>query len=246
MSLEWYKESFGKDYLLVYPHRNRAMANDEVERLIDWLQLTEKDQILDLCCGTGRHSISLAKRNFNVLGLDLSWELLNIATKMSQSEMLPIHFIHGDMRQLPFVDQSYDVVLNLFTSFGYFHEDQQNFQVLLEIARVLKSEGRFFIDFLNKEAIVSHLIPESERQEKGMIIKENRRIEGDYVCKNIRIVDGNEERRYEERVKMYTYHQLLSMIEEAGMTVNATYGSYQGEPYTKESERMIIIGTVYK
>ncbi|SFI87396.1 class I SAM-dependent methyltransferase [Thermoflavimicrobium dichotomicum] len=246
MNPEWYEQSFGEDYLIVYRHRNRAMATQEMQQVIQWLELTPSDHILDLCCGTGRHSITLAKQNLHVVGLDLSNTLLQRANQLTQQEGLNIPFVHGDMRQLPFVDDSFDVVLNLFTSFGYFREDDENQQVLREIVRVLRPEGRFLIDFLNREAVIRQLVPESEREEEGVWIREVRWIDGDFVHKTIWIRDDRGERRYEERVKMYTYEKMVDMMTQAGMSVTASYGSFRGEPYQKDSKRMIIVGKVRK
>ena len=82
------------------------------------------------------------------------------------------------------------MVLNLFTSFGYFVEDRDNERVLAEIRRVLKPGGRFLIDFLNRPAVLRSLVPVSEREEDGVKIREERWIEGDVVCKRIFVSDA--------------------------------------------------------
>ena len=198
----WYKESFGEDYLLVYQHRSKEQAEQEVKQFIQWLALKPNDRILDLCCGSGRHTISLAELGYHVVGIDLSETLLKKAVVDSQG--LPVTFIHGDMRQLPFVDHSFQVVLNLFTSFGYFEGNDSNLRVLKEMSRVLEPDGRFCIDFLNADYVREHLVPESKRIIGNTLIHEVREIKGDTVIKMIRVVDPANERVYYERVKMYT------------------------------------------
>jgi ubiquinone/menaquinone biosynthesis C-methylase UbiE len=237
---QWYEESFGEDYLLVYKHRNRESASFEVEQMIEWLGLS----ILDLCCGTGRHTISLALQGLHVVGLDLSKTLLTRA--VSEAKGLSIPFVHGDMRKLPFMDHSFDVVLNLFTSFGYFTEDKDNEQVIKEIARVLKPEGRVLIDFMNREAVKEKLIPKSIREEQGVQIREERQIQGDFVQKQIWVKDERGERTYQERVKMYTHEEMIVMMEKAGLLLEHTYGNFHGEPYHLLSDRMILLGRVNK
>lgn len=236
----WYKESFGEDYLLVYKHRNRVHADREVTAIIDWLDLTPEDQILDLCCGTGRHAIELARRGMSVIGMDLSDVLLHHAREDSQG--LDIDYVQGDMRSLPFASDSFDVVLNLFTSFGYFVDDGENSQVLAEIARILKPEGRFVIDYLNREAVKKSLVPLSEREEEGISIREERKLDGDFVRKTITISEAGTKRRYHERVKMYTREEMEELLEKAGLTVEQVWGDYQGQPYTIHSPRMILTG----
>ncbi len=236
----WYKESFGEDYLLVYKHRDRTHADKEVRAIIDWLGLTAEDKILDLCCGTGRHSIELARRGFSVTGIDLSDVLLRHAKK--KSEGLDIEYYQGDMRSLPFASSSFDVVLNLFTSFGYFVEDHENVQVLAEIARVLKPNGQFLIDYLNRERVIESLIPLSERVEEGVYIREERKLDGDFVRKKIYISEAGKERYYEERVKMYNREEIEVLMDEVGLRVDKVRGDYEGHPYTAQSPRMILSG----
>jgi SAM-dependent methyltransferase len=241
---EWFEQSFGEDYLLVYKHRNKKDASREVEMMVKWLELNPQDLILDLCCGMGRHSISLARRGYKVVGLDLSKTLLSHAVEESQG--LPIPFIHGDMRNLPFVDGTFDAVLNMFTSFGYFEKDEDNFKVLREIGRVLKPRGRYVIDFLNRDAVEAGLVPLSEREEGEAYIREERKIEGDFVRKLILVRDRKGERQYEERVKMYTAERMAEMLKEAGLVIDQVYGDFQGTPYGPESKRMIFVGWVEK
>lgn len=241
---QWYEESFGKDYLLVYKHRNQQDASREVEQAAKWLALTENDLILDLCCGMGRHTISLAKRGYQVVGLDLSGVLLEKAIEKSNGLAIP--FIQADMRNLPLMNNSFDVVLNLFTSFGYFRDDQDNERVLAEMARILRPEGRFLIDFLNRNSVIATLVPESKREVDGIRIKEKRWIEGDFVCKTIDIEDEQGTRTYQERVKMYDLDHLISMLEKHSLKVKEIFANFDGEPYHPDGERVIIKGCVQK
>lgn len=241
---EWYKHSFGEDYLVVYQHRNRLDASKQVEKLVDWLELDQSDLILDLCCGNGRHTIALTERGYHVVGVDLSEALLLKAVQNSKGMGIP--FIKGDMRCLPFVDNTFDVVVNLFTSFGYFAEDKENQQVFKEIARVLNHNGRFLIDFLNRSAVEKNLVPRSEREQGGIKIREERYIEGDFVCKKIFVCDEDGEREYQERVKMYDLNQMEQMITHAGLSIKQVFGNFEGETYHQNSERMIIMGCVQK
>lgn len=238
---QWYKKSFGEDYLIVYQHKSLSEAEQEVAQLIEWLQIGAEDHILDLCCGSGRHTIALGKLGYSVIGLDLSKTLLSQAVKASED--LPVHFVLGDMRDLPFIDQSFQVVLNLFTSFGYFERDINNLAVLKEMKRVLKPKGLFCIDFLNPHYVRNHLVPESSRMIGNTLIHEERKIKGDLVIKTLKVKDEiGSERVYYERVKMYTKQEMVSMLEAVGLHVNQIFGDFLGSPFKKNSERMILIG----
>lgn len=241
----WYEKSFGEDYLRVYRHRNVDDAVCEVNQVANWLQLNKNDLILDLCCGAGRHTITLARQGFHVVGFDLSKTLL--ARAQEHAEELPIPFITGDMRELPFTNHCFDVVVNLFTSFGYFPSDEENQKVLYEMARVLKPGGRFVMDYMNPLWVTENLIPFSEREENGMNIREERRIEENTVCKTITIDDENGRRHYYERVKMYTRNEMSEMVKRAGFLLDRIVGNFQGGTFQDySSKRMIFIGKVGK
>jgi ubiquinone/menaquinone biosynthesis C-methylase UbiE len=237
----WYEESFGEDYVLVYRHRDRVHADREIRQVAQWLNLEPGQTVLDLCCGTGRHSIALHRLGFQVTGLDLSEVLLEYARKASEG--LGIRYIQGDMRHLPFDADQFDAVVNLFTSFGYFVEDEENGQVLKEMARVLRPEGRFVVDFLNREAVKRNLVPESERVEGETRIRERRWIDGDFVRKSIQVIDERGERMYQERVKMYSREQMEEMMRKAGLTVESVWGDFEPHSYDPiSSPRMIFVG----
>ncbi|SDD26398.1 Methyltransferase domain-containing protein [Paenibacillus sp. UNCCL117] len=239
---EWYTKSFGDDYLVVYKHRDMQGAYEEVRSMMEWLELPEGSEVLDLCCGMGRHSMALTGFGFRVTGVDLSEVLLTEARKLDEGG--EVVWVRGDMREVP-LEGPYDAVVNLFTSFGYFEEDADHERVLGEIRRLLSSEGRFIIDFLNPEHVRTHLVPHSVRTEDGLRIEENRRIERGYVCKTIILQDSDcaDKRVYEEKVKLIGLEEFRVMLDKAGLIVDAVYGGYDASPYSAaDSKRMIFVG----
>ena len=240
---EWYEESFGEDYLLVYKHRDVQGAVHEVRKMASWLRLPADAKVLDLCCGMGRHSLALSEEGYQVTGIDLSDVLLEEAKELDQDQA--VTWISSDMRRLPVEDHEFDAVLNLFTSFGYFTKDEEHIKVLEEICRVLKPGGRFIIDFLNPAYVEMNLVPESSRESEGQRIDERRQIENGYVKKEITITDlnGGEPRHYNERVKLYTRDEFQLMADEAGLIIDRIHGSYEEDHYEPEtSPRMIFVG----
>lgn len=239
---EWYEESFGEDYLIVYKHRDFGGARKEVERMINWLDLPSGSKVLDLCCGMGRHSLVLAEAGYEVTGVDLSETLLCEAR--SQKGGGQVTWLRSDMRNLPLAG-GFDAVVNLFTSFGYFEEDEEQEKVLYEIHRMLKPGGKFIIDYLNPAYVIHHLVPHSTREDGDILIDESRRIENGYVKKDIILtskIDGTP-RKHHERVKLYSLEKLQKMIELAGLQVEAVHGSYDEDIYNEESStRMIFSG----
>ncbi|AWB45789.1 class I SAM-dependent methyltransferase [Paenibacillus sp. CAA11] len=241
---EWYEQSFGEDYLLVYKHRDVQGAKREVHQMIGWLGLPEGSKVLDLCCGMGRHSMALHEAGFEVTGVDLSDVLLREARENDPKGL--VRWLKSDMRKLPF-DGPFDAVVNLFTSFGYFERDEEHVQVLREIYRVLKPGGKFIIDFLNPAYTIARLVPSSERIDEGQRIREKRSIEDGYVKKRIEITaaegEPGEPRHYLERIKLYPRERFEQMLAEAGLTLEAIHGNYNEESYDPESSpRMIMVG----
>lgn len=239
----WYKQSFGKDYLAVYKHRNLQKAYEEVREMVNWLELSQGARVLDLCCGMGRHAVALSEFGYSVTGVDLSEVLLDEAVKHDQAN--EVLWLHGDMRDIPiYNDQYYDAIVNLFTSFGYFAKDEENVQVLHEIHRLLKPGGRFIIDYLNAEYVRTHLVPYSERETDGMTIQEHRAIEDGVVTKRIVIYEGDlPPRQYMERVKLYGRADFESMLAQAKLQIDGIYGDYSQSTYEEhQSPRLIIVG----
>lgn len=239
---EWYELSFGEDYLLVYKHRDAQGAKQEVHRMIGWLQLAAGAKVLDLCCGMGRHSLALAEVGYKVTGVDLSEVLLREAKRLDAEDQITWH--QADMRRLPLQNGEFDAVVNLFTSFGYFREDEEQIKVLREAARVLKPGGRFLLDFLNPAYTAAHLVPNSEREDEGQRIVERRRIEDGYVVKDIAIsTPGGQPRHYMERIKLYGLEDFRHMLKEAGLELQNVHGNYDEETYDPDkSRRMILVG----
>ena len=126
---EWYEEIFDNDYIKVYRETEKETSND-VDGIIDLLEPTKDQKIIDLCCGYGRHSIELAKRGYTITGYHLSKDFLKHAEQTAHSEGVLVNFIEGDIRDLDYIEE-FDIAINLFTSFGYF-DDEENQAVLLE------------------------------------------------------------------------------------------------------------------
>jgi SAM-dependent methyltransferase len=240
MTTPWYVESFKEDYLKIYAHRTDEAAASEVNQIMRMIQMDPGASVLDLCCGNGRHSRQLSCRGMRVTGIDLSTVLLDKAE--SKNDKGHIRYFQSDVRYIPFYEE-FDVVLNLFTSFGYFEETEENLKVFQAMSRALKQKGRFLIDFLNPQYVRQNLVPYSEREAEGLTIRERRQIDGHKVHKQIEIEDGGKPRVYEEQVRLFEFPEMQTLLNDAGLRVGAVYGDFNMSPYdAHSSERMIIQG----
>jgi SAM-dependent methyltransferase len=238
----WFREAFESHYLDVYSHRDDRAAAAEVDFALRVLEAPPGALLLDLACGAGRHSRALAARGLDVVGLDLSPDLLN-AARGESSGAAPA-YLRGDMRELPFADR-FAAVTMFFTSFGYFETDPENARVLAEVARVLRPGGRFLLDYLNREAVISGLVPESEEESEGFRLTAKRRItaDGRRVEKRVVIHEGGRlVRDYRESVRMYTPEEIDSMLGEAGFRRSGRWGDLAGRPFAADSPRLVVLG----
>ncbi|MBN6186110.1 class I SAM-dependent methyltransferase [Aneurinibacillus sp. BA2021] len=243
MDSAWFVRSFQEDYSTLYQHRDEASARQEVDNLLSRLPLPKSGRVLDFCCGDGRHSRALARHGYEVVGFDLSDYLLAEARKKTQEEN--ITYYRYDMRDIPF-ESEFDVLFNLFTSFGYFEEDTENEKVLQRMSQALKPAGHLVIDYLNPLYIEEHLVPESTRDLEGKHIVERRKIEDGFVIKEINITEGKTTRQFFERVRLYQRADMEAMLQRAGIDVKEVYGDYDFRPYSKDGKRMIIYGRCNK
>ncbi len=234
----WYKQWFGRDYLRVYPSRDDRAGASEARFIQRALSLKPGHLVLDLCCGTGRHSAALRDLRVRSVGLDLSAELLDVA----RSRTVDLMLVRGDMRKVPF-RTVFDAALSLFTSFGYFDGDDENRTVLREAASVLKPDGKLFVDHINKEHVIRNLVPRSERNEAGMRIVEERRFDAktERLIKEVSITDSAGTRSYTESVRVFEPEELQEMIAEPGFKVLETFGDFEGHPCGPENPRLIIV-----
>ncbi len=239
---EWYRDWFGEEYLALYPHRDEAEAIAGVELVLSTLG-RPRGKVLDLACGAGRHMVELKDRGLLAVGLDLSMPLLREA-KTRDPELL---LVRGDMRSLPFASSSFALVVNFFTSFGYFAEPVDDRRVLAEIRRVLQPGGRYALDFLNADRVRGGLIPRDERQLDRRRVVQERRLDdgGRVVVKTIRIYEPDRqqpESTYYERVRLYEPAELTEMLRSAGLEPQHTFGDYYGGPACSECPRYILLG----
>ena len=235
---EWFTRWFGKEYLDLYPHRDEREARSVVRLIRNSVDISPDGRALDLACGSGRHTRALC-RHIWAAGLDLSMELLEVAS--AESPAIP--YVRADMRSLPFAAASFDLVVNLFTSFGYFSSDDENRAVLSEVGRVLRPRGTFVLDYLNADQVRSTLVPHDTRKVRGLVVTQDRSIseDGRYVEK--RISATGFPHTYLERVRLFEPDEMRRLLHDAGLVVDRELGDYGAEPLTEFSPRAIFFAT---
>jgi SAM-dependent methyltransferase len=235
---DWFEEWFGEDYLNIYQHRDETEAEHLIELIASNLAGRDINSVLDLGCGAGRHTKVLCERWWTV-GLDLSMALLKVARRESPDAP----YVRADMRELPFAEESFDLVVNLFTSFGYFENDGEDARVLSCVRTAIRPGGTFVIDFLNASQVRNELVPYDERVENGITIEQTRTITPDdrFVEKTIRLRERGKE--YIERVRLLSASDLERMLATAGFEVEKLFGDYSGGNWLEDSPRTILFAS---
>lgn len=234
--IPWYEEWFDENYLLLYCHRDIEDAGAQVRLIIDTIKPGKDSSILDLGCGEGRYTEFFHKRGFRVVGLDLSEKLLGEGRRKYPD----LHLVKADMRAIP---GTFDLVLSLFTSFGYFEEEEENQRVFHAVYRSLRPGGVFWLDFLNPAQVEKNLVPESyARLSPHLEVEEKRKIEADRIIKDIYFKEKESIRHYRESVRLYTRPELEDMFLKAGFCLDGCFGDYRGRAWHRDSERTIIYG----
>lgn len=236
---EWFDEWFDSPYYhLLYKHRDQEEAQNFIDHLAEYFHFKEGEKAMDLACGKGRHSIYLADKGLDVVGLDLSEKNITYASRQAHDRL---HFEVHDMRKL-YKAKEFDYVFNLFTSFGYFDSYKENEQTICAVSKSLKANGYLVIDFLNPQVVIDQLIPAEIKTMDHIDFRISRFLEKGYIVKNIQFEDDGETYFYQERVKAITKDEFLSYFEAAGLEVKEIFGNYNLEAYNlHNSQRMIFI-----
>ncbi len=237
-ALEWFKNWFDSPYYhLLYRHRNLEEAAFFIDNLLRILKPPKGSRILDLACGKGRHSYYLSQKGYDVTGVDLSENSIKSASKIESNHL---RFFRMDMRKLTFSNE-FDIVMNLFTSFGYFDNKNENLTVLHGVNRALVNGGTFIIDFLNAWKVIHTLVPEEKKTVDGVRFCINRSFEDGMIIKMIDIDDHGKKLHFEERVQAITPDEFDKMLQQTGFEVTHRFGNYDMQPFEHEiADRLII------
>lgn len=241
--MPWWEVYFDELYLriiatILTPERTAQ----EVAGVMSMLDLRPGAQILDLCCGQGRHAVPLARAGCQMTGLDRSSYLLGKAQQAAEKAKVEVQWVRGDMRWLPWREQ-FDACVSLFTSFGYFEDEAENEQVLHQVYSVLRPGGILLLDMSNRDYYLLHLWPNAWRQYGRAVILEETTFDPITSRFNMTFTwaDGSKWESLTHSVRHYTAPELAGMLQRAGLTPVTFYGDFDGSQFDLYSKRMIVV-----
>jgi SAM-dependent methyltransferase len=237
-SENWFASWFDSPYYhILYKERNFREAQLFMDNLTHYLNMDEGSKVLDLACGKGRHSIYLNQLGYDVLGVDLSENSIEIAKKNTNESL---HFQVHDMRN-PF-EEKYDAIFNLFTSFGYFENEEDNLKTLISIKESLSEYGFGVIDFMNVNQVIANLVENETKTVDEIDFKIKRYVLDGYIFKEIDFEDKGCAYHFTEKVRAFTLADFLELMDKAGIFLLDTFGDYKLKKFHKnDSERLIMI-----
>ncbi|MFY0631033.1 MAG: class I SAM-dependent methyltransferase [Flavobacteriaceae bacterium] len=238
--VDWFTDWFNTSYYhTLYKNRNDEDAQLFMRNITEFLKLPKDTHILDLPCGKGRHSMYLNSLGYQVTGGDLSENSISYAKQFKNDTL---RFKVKDMRES--YRHRYDTIFNLFTSFGYFEDDQEDILVLQNMKDGLKKDGVLVLDFLNVVSVKNNLVTEEIKTVDGIEFHIERKIKDGFILKHISFNDKGRDYAYTEQVKYIDLEKFKTYFAAAGFTITHTFGDYQLSDYDPQSsDRLILVAS---
>ena len=242
--MAWFEEeAFWRElYPYMFPAERVAAAAAQVEQILT-LSGCGTGNILDLCCGPGRHAVEFARRGFEVTGVDRSQFLLERARERAAGAGVSVRWIAGDMRRFR-LPGAFDLVCNLFTSFGYFESEVDNFRVLRRVYKNLAPGGVFVMEMLGKERLARawQNVLTAEYAD-GAVLVQRPEVRDDWsrLRNSWTLLKDGTYRIYEFEHSIYSGRELKDLLLDAGFQDVRLYGSFEGARYDLEATRLIAI-----
>ncbi len=241
----WWEAFFEETFLHLWPSNSTLDREpSEVAGLVSLLALPPEGRILDLACGYGRIAVPLARRGFQVTGLDLSEPLLASARERAAQADVSVEWRRADMRDMPSEwSGEFDAIISIWNSFGYFADDHENQRVLASAAQALKPGGRLLIDVSNRDRVVSTYRARDWDERDGLVLLQERAFDPVRGLNRTDLIwhEAGQRRQVKLAVRLYTPRELTRMVAAAGLRPVAYYGDWTGAELTRESRHIILI-----
>jgi SAM-dependent methyltransferase len=244
----WYVDLFREVYPELWLAEEEALSAAQTRPEVDFvervLELKPGSRVLDLCCGHGRHALEMARRGYQVTGVDLSARALGRARRSAREAGLNVRWQRCDMREIAF-EGEFDAVINMFTSFGYLESEDEDRRVLERVRAALQPGGRSLIDFINRDWVLRfYQARDWRRAPDGSLLLLERRWHppaGRNLEEFTLVRPDGSRRRYHASLRMYTATELVAMAASVGLEVRQLWGGVDGSELGLNSQRVIVL-----
>jgi cyclopropane fatty-acyl-phospholipid synthase-like methyltransferase len=237
--MKWFEEWFDSPYYhVLYANRSDDEAARFIEAITNYLHKAPGSTVLDVACGKGRHSKTLVKLGYNVTGIDLSPNSISEAKKYQCDNL---HFEVWDMRKT-FKPNAFSVVFNLFSSFGYFDDEQDDAACIHAFYENLQPGGTLVLDYMNTEWVVKNMRTRDIVQRGDIQFHIQKKLQGGFIKKKIEFLASGENHSYQEQLKLINHYRFTEMLCNAGFEIKDTFGDYQLNKFdSANSPRLIFV-----
>lgn len=226
----------------MFTQERMAAAEWDVDGILEIAPTPPQGRVLDMFCGPGRHVLEFARRGFEVTGVDRTQAYLDQAAASAAEENLQVELIQADGRR--FIRRNtYDLAVNLYTSFGYFENPQEDVQMARALYESLKPGGKLVIEMIGKEVIARDFRARSWRQFSDFMMLEERRLRDDFGWLESRwiIIKDGAQREITIGHRIYSATEIKSLLLSCGFARTSAYDGLSGEPYDHRAIRLAVV-----
>ncbi|MCD4775568.1 MAG: class I SAM-dependent methyltransferase [Candidatus Aegiribacteria sp.] len=250
---DWYDnpEYWEANRSFIWSEKRIEMSEVAAEKIAELLEMKPEESILDMACGFGRHSLALSKQGYSVTGVDLNSNFIHEASVKAEESELDARFLCADMRD--FVEpESFDNIIIMYNSFGYFQDPQEDRQVLDNCLQSLKSGGKLLLSVMSREHIMQHQSSNQSRYwheaEDGKIWLIEATANEDWTWNTIRwiVLKDNKRQEYTYGSRIYNEPELRDLLLSVGYSQIQAFGSLSGKRYNDESHHLILLAQKLK
>ena len=240
---EWAREYFEHGYAQRWPlDPPSEKTQREADALCAHLRLAPGARLLDVGCGHGKYAIAFAQRGVDVIGIDFAAPLLARARELATASEATASWIRADMRTLPLRSASMDAGL-LFDAFGFFETEEENMEVLPELARVLKPTARFALKVVNAAPIVRSLSSTGREQRGDAAIEIRRTLLSDppRLVEDLEVTTRRGSGLYQRRQRIYDSGEIADQLKHAGFTIVESMSGITGGAFDPSTSATMLV-----
>jgi len=236
---EWFWKTFGP---IMFDEQRMQKSLYEVQKIMKLCALKNGSSVFDCCCGMGRHSLELAAEGCSVTGVDLSRTYLDLAEEEAQRRSLNVNFIHQDIREINY-SEDFDTVINMFTSFGYFEDPDEDLTLLKKLHQALKPGGSLFMEMTGKEILARDFEERTwfEREGIKILLEYSVDLNWTELCNRWLFFKDDKMTEYSFSHRIFSASEISNLLWQAGFETIEIYGGFEQQPYDHRAENLILL-----